>query len=65
MSNYILKPENRMIANITSLTAETSKKFYEFYESYGSENASKAIKRFIQTASLLPGNDFLGWQMLR
>ena len=63
MSNYILKPENRMIANITSLTAETSKKFYEFYESYGSENASKAIKRFIQTASLLPGNDFLGWQM--
>lgn len=57
MSNYISKPEHKEIANITSLTAEP----YNGY--YLSERASRAVGRFVQTASLLPGNGFLGWQM--
>ena len=57
MSNYILKPEHKEIANITSLNAEP----YNGY--YLSERASRAVGRFVQTASLLPGNGFLGWQM--
>lgn len=55
MSNYILKPENKGIANIASLTVKP--------RFYGLERTSKAVRRFIQTASLLPGNGFLGWQM--
>lgn len=57
MSNYILKPEDKRIANITSLTVTES------CEYYASREASKMIGRFIQTASLLPKNGFLGWQM--
>ena len=57
MSNYISKPEHKELANITSLTAEP----YNGY--YLSERASRAVGRFVQTASLLPGNGFLGWQM--
>lgn len=57
MSNYILKPEDKRIANITSLTVTES------CEYYASQEASKMIGRFIQTASLLQENGFLGWQM--
>lgn len=57
MSNYIWKPENKRIANITSLTVIDHKSCNT------SLNASKAIGKFMQTASLLPGNGFLGWQM--
>lgn len=57
MSNYILKPENKRIANVTSLTAKTPKGCYV------SSAASIAVERFLQTASLLPGNRFLGWQL--
>lgn len=57
MSNYILKPEHKEIANITSLTAEAQNGYYL------SERASRAVGRFMRTASLLPGNGFLGWQM--
>lgn len=57
MSNYIWKPEDKRIANITSLTASDRK------SCNASLRASKAIGKFMQTASLLPGNGFLGWQM--
>lgn len=57
MSNYILKPEDRKIANITSLTVG------DCGEKYALESTSKAIGRFMQTAALLPGNGLLGWQM--
>lgn len=57
MSNYILKPENKGIANIASLTIEPRNRFYAL------EKAWTAVGRFMQTASLLPGNGILGWQM--
>lgn len=57
MSNYILKPENKKVANITSLAAVVDNSYYL------AEKTSKAVERFLQTASLLPGNGFLGWQM--
>lgn len=57
MSNYILKPENKKVANITSLAAVTDNGYYL------AEKTSKAVGRFLQTASFLPGNGFLGWQM--
>lgn len=57
MSNYILKPENKRIANITSLTTGNYEKKRAL------ESASKAIGRFMQTAALLPENGLLGWQM--
>ncbi len=57
MSNCKMKLEDKRIANITSLTASGRNGYYV------SERASGAIGRFIQTASLLPGNGFLGWQM--
>lgn len=56
MSNYILKPEDKEIANITFLNTADHKGHYT------SEKASKAIGRFMETASLLPENGFLGWQ---
>lgn len=57
MSNYILKPEDKKITNITSLAVSDRKGYYV------SGRASRAAGRFMQTASLLPGNGFLGWQM--
>lgn len=57
MSNYIWKPEDKRIANITSLTTS------DHESRYASLKASKATGKFMQTASLLPGNGFLGWQM--
>lgn len=57
MSSYILKSEDKKIANITSLTVTDHDGYYV------SQRVSKAIGRFMQTASLLPQNGFLGWQM--
>lgn len=57
MSNYIWKPENETIANITSFTIAEAK------GCYASDRASAAVGRFMQTAPLLPAGGFLGWQM--
>lgn len=57
MSNYILKPEDKRIANITSLTPADSGGYHVPQE------VAKAVRRFMQTASLLPEDGFLGWQM--
>ncbi len=57
MSNYVWNQENKGIANITSLTRE------KYNGSYLSERTSRTVGRFVQTASLLPGNGFLGWQI--
>lgn len=57
MSNYIWKTEHKEIANITSLTPDS------YNVTHMSERASWAVESFLQTAWLLPGNGFLGWQM--
>ena len=57
MSNYIWKVENKRIANIASLVVDDSKGYYAL------KGVLKATGRFIQTASLLPENGFLGWQL--
>lgn len=57
MSNYIWKTEHKEIANITSLTPNA------YNVTHMSERASWAVESFLQTAWLLPGNGFLGWQM--
>lgn len=57
MSNYIWKTEHKEIANITSLTPDA------YNVTHMSERASWAVESFLQTAWLLPGNGFLGWQM--
>ena len=57
MSNYIWKTEHKEIANITSLTPDA------YNVTRMSERASWAVESFLQTAWLLPGNGFLGWQM--
>ncbi|MCI8542079.1 MAG: AAA family ATPase [Lachnospiraceae bacterium] len=57
MSDYIWNQENKEIANITPLAAEACNGYYL------SERTSRAVGRFVRTASLLPGNGFLGWQM--
>lgn len=57
MSSYIWKTEDKRIANITSLNMAGHKEYDV------SEKASMAVGRFMQTASLLPGNGFLGWQI--
>lgn len=57
MSNYIWKTGHKEIANITSLTPDA------YNVTHISERASWAVESFLQTAWLLPGNGFLGWQM--
>ena len=57
MSNYIWKTGHKEIANITSLTPDA------YNVTHMSERASWAVESFLQTAWLLPGNGFLGWQM--
>ena len=57
MSNYIWKTGHKEIANITSLTPNA------YNVTHMSERASWAVESFLQTAWLLPGNGFLGWQM--
>ena len=57
MSNYIWKTEHKEIANITSLTPDA------YNVTHMSVRASWAVESFLQTAWLLPGNGFLGWQM--
>ena len=57
MSNYIWKTGHKEIANITSLTPDA------YNVTHMSVRASWAVESFLQTAWLLPGNGFLGWQM--
>lgn len=57
MSNYIWKTGHKEIANITSLTPDACN------VTHMSVRASWAVESFLQTAWLLPGNGFLGWQM--